>query len=140
MQFDLSGTNLTRAGDHNQRVTLHAVRVGGPVTRSELASKTGLTPPAIANITNRLLKHQLILKAGRFQGARGQPFRASQTHLTLWTTFAAAAATDEAARELPADHCLVPGYPMQPGGYIGHIGYRNSVATGFFTLVQALIR
>jgi hypothetical protein len=73
MRFDLSGTNLTRAGDHNQRVTLHAVRVGGPVTRSELASKTGLTPPAIANITNRLLKHQLILKAGRFHGARGQP-------------------------------------------------------------------
>jgi predicted NBD/HSP70 family sugar kinase len=73
MRFDLSGTNLARAGDHNQRVTLHAVRVGGPVTRGELASKTGLTPPAIANITNRLLRHQLILKAGRFHGARGQP-------------------------------------------------------------------
>src|SRR5882757_1423942 len=73
MRSDLSGTNLTRAGDHNQRVTLHAVRLGGPVTRSELASRTGLTPPAIANITNRLLKHQLILKAGRRHGARGQP-------------------------------------------------------------------
>jgi predicted NBD/HSP70 family sugar kinase len=73
MRFDLTGTNLTRAADHNQRVTLHAVRVGGPVTRSDLASKTGLTPPAIANITNRLLKHQLILKAGRSHGARGQP-------------------------------------------------------------------
>lgn len=73
MRFDLTGTNLTRAADHNQRVTLHAVRVGGPVTRGDLASKTGLTPPAIANITNRLLKHQLILKAGRSHGARGQP-------------------------------------------------------------------
>jgi hypothetical protein len=73
MRFDLTGTNLTRAGDHNQRVTLHAVRLGGPVTRGDLASKTGLTPPAIANITNRLLKHQLILKAGRSHGARGQP-------------------------------------------------------------------
>jgi len=73
MRSDLSGTNLTQAGDHNQRVTLHAVRVGGPVTRGELASRTGLTPPAIANITNRLLKHQLILKAGRRHGARGQP-------------------------------------------------------------------
>ena len=40
----LSGTNLARAGDHNQRVTLHAVRVNGPVTRTELALKTGLTP------------------------------------------------------------------------------------------------
>jgi predicted NBD/HSP70 family sugar kinase len=73
MRFDLTGTNLARAGDHNQRVTLHAVRVGGPVTRSELASRTGLTPPAIANITNRLLKHHLILRAGRSHGARGQP-------------------------------------------------------------------
>jgi predicted NBD/HSP70 family sugar kinase len=73
MRFELTGTNLTRAGDHNQRVTLHTVRVNGPVTRGELASRTGLTPPAIANITNRLLKHQLILKAGRHRGARGQP-------------------------------------------------------------------
>jgi predicted NBD/HSP70 family sugar kinase len=69
----LSGTNLARAGDHNQRVTLHAVRVNGPVTRSELALKTGLTPAAIANITNRLLRDRLILRAGRLHGARGQP-------------------------------------------------------------------
>jgi predicted NBD/HSP70 family sugar kinase len=69
----LSGTNLARAGDHNQRVTLHAVRVNGPVTRTELVSKTGLTPAAIANITNRLLRERLILQAGRVRGARGQP-------------------------------------------------------------------
>jgi predicted NBD/HSP70 family sugar kinase len=69
----LSGTNLTRAGDHNQRVTLHAVRINGPITRTELALKTGLTPTAIANITNRLLNDQLILNAGRLRGARGQP-------------------------------------------------------------------
>src|SRR6185437_15923665 len=69
----LSGTNLARAGDHNQRVTLHAVRVNGPVTRAELAAKTGLTPAAIANITNRLLHDRLILRAGRLLGARGQP-------------------------------------------------------------------
>ncbi|HEX3913368.1 MAG TPA: ROK family transcriptional regulator [Steroidobacteraceae bacterium] len=70
---ELSGTNLAHAGDHNQRVTLHAVRVNGPVTRSELAMKTGLTPAAIANITNRLLSDRLILRAGRLRGARGQP-------------------------------------------------------------------
>jgi len=69
----LSGTNLAHAGDHNQRVTLHAVRVNGPVTRTELAMKTGLTPAAIANITNRLLGDRLILRAGRLHGARGQP-------------------------------------------------------------------
>jgi predicted NBD/HSP70 family sugar kinase len=70
---ELFGTNVARGGDHNQRVTLHAVRVNGPVARTELASRTGLTSGAIANITNRLLKEQLILRAGRSHGARGQP-------------------------------------------------------------------
>jgi len=70
---ELSGTNLERAGDHNQRVTLHAIRVNGPVTRAELAAMTGLTAAAIANITKRLLKEKMILQAGRLHGARGQP-------------------------------------------------------------------
>jgi predicted NBD/HSP70 family sugar kinase len=69
----LSGTNLERAGDHNQRVTLHAIRVTGPITRMELAGITGLTPPAIANITKRLLSEGLIREAGRRRGGRGQP-------------------------------------------------------------------
>ena len=70
---ELSGTNLERAGDHNQRVTLHAIRVNGPVTRTDLAAMTGLTSAAIANITKRLHKDGLILEAGRLRGARGQP-------------------------------------------------------------------
>lgn len=69
----LSGTNLERAGDHNQRVTLHAIRVNGPITRAELAQITGLTAPAIANITKRLLCDNLIQEAGRRRGGRGQP-------------------------------------------------------------------
>jgi predicted NBD/HSP70 family sugar kinase len=69
----LSGSNLQRAGDHNQRVTLHAIRVNGPVTRTALAQQTGLTAASIANITGRLLRNRLILRAGRSHGARGQP-------------------------------------------------------------------
>jgi predicted NBD/HSP70 family sugar kinase len=69
----LSGSNLERAGDHNQRVTLHAVRVNGPITRVELAAITGLTAPTIANITKRLLNDGLIQEAGRRRGGRGQP-------------------------------------------------------------------
>jgi hypothetical protein len=34
---------------------------------------TGLTAAAIANITSRLLRHRLILKAGTTRGMRGQP-------------------------------------------------------------------
>lgn len=70
---NLSGTNLERAGDHNQRVTLHAIRVSGPVTRTDLALMTGLTSAAVANITNRLLRHRLVVKVGTVRGARGQP-------------------------------------------------------------------
>ncbi|MEO7690764.1 MAG: ROK family transcriptional regulator [Sphingomonas sp.] len=69
----LSGTNLERAADHNQRVTLHAIRVTGSLTRIDLANITGLTPPAIANITKRLLADGLIAEAGRRRGGRGQP-------------------------------------------------------------------
>ena len=70
----LSGTNLERAGDHNQRVTLQAVRAAvEPITRAEIAELTGLTAPAIANITKRLLNDGMILKAGRHLGGRGQP-------------------------------------------------------------------
>jgi predicted NBD/HSP70 family sugar kinase len=69
----LSGTNLERAADHNQRVTLQAIRVGGSLTRVDLARITGLTAPAIANITRRLTEDGLIEEAGQRRGGRGQP-------------------------------------------------------------------
>lgn len=69
----LAGTNLERAGDYNQRVTLQAIRVNGEITRLDLARITGLTPPSIANITNRLLQEDLIVEMGRLRGKRGQP-------------------------------------------------------------------
>ena len=69
----LSGTNLERAADHNQRVTLHAIRVNGSLTRVDLANITGLTPPAIANIMKRLLAGGLVEEAGQLRGGRGQP-------------------------------------------------------------------
>ncbi len=38
----LSGTNLERAGDYNQRVLLQAIRVGGPLTRADLVDSPAL--------------------------------------------------------------------------------------------------
>ncbi len=70
---NLSGTNLERAGDYNQRVVLQAVRIHGPITRAELSRTTGLTAPAVANITRRLIQLGLIAEAGKRHGARGQP-------------------------------------------------------------------
>lgn len=69
----LSGTNLERAADHNQRITLHAIRVQGTTTRVELARLTGLTAPAIANITKRLIADDLVHEAGQVRHGRGQP-------------------------------------------------------------------
>jgi len=69
----LSGTNLERAADYNQRIVLQAIRVAEEITRAELAAITGLTAPTIANITKKLLDLGLIAEAGRRFGMRGQP-------------------------------------------------------------------
>lgn len=69
----LSGTNLERAGDYNQRTVLQAVRLRGETTRQVLVRETGLTAPTIANITNRLIEAGLIQLVGRVHGGRGQP-------------------------------------------------------------------
>lgn len=73
LTLSLSGTNLERAGDYNQRIVLQAIRLAEETTRSELARVTGLTPPTIANITKRLEDLGLVKPAGRLQGRRGQP-------------------------------------------------------------------
>jgi len=73
LRLSLSGTNLERAGDYNQRIVLQAIRLADETTRSELARVTGLTPPTIANITKRLEDLGLVKPAGRLQGRRGQP-------------------------------------------------------------------
>ena len=70
---NFSGTNLALAGGHNLRVTLQAIRVNSPITRIDLADMTGLTAPAIANITKKLLADGLIAEVGRVRGGRGQP-------------------------------------------------------------------
>ncbi len=73
LTLSLSGTNLERAGDYNQRIVLQAIRLTDETTRSELARVTGLTPPTIVNITKRLIDLGLVKPAGRLQGKRGQP-------------------------------------------------------------------
>lgn len=73
LNVSLSGTNLERAGDYNQRVVLQAIRLNADVTRSELVELTGLTVPTIANITRRLVAADLARIAGRLQRGRGQP-------------------------------------------------------------------
>lgn len=73
LAISLSGTNLARASDYNQRIVLQAIRLSGETTRIALARQTGLTAPTIANITTRLGEMELIAHVGRKHGGRGQP-------------------------------------------------------------------
>jgi predicted NBD/HSP70 family sugar kinase len=73
LTLSLSGTNLERAGDYNQRIVLQAIRLTDETTRTDLARVTGLTLPTIVNITKRLMDLGLVKPAGRLQGKRGQP-------------------------------------------------------------------
>lgn len=69
----LSGTNLERAGDYNQRVVTQIIRRNPDITRNEIALLTNLTAPTIANIVGRLFENELVIDAGRRVGGRGQP-------------------------------------------------------------------
>ncbi|CAL4869430.1 hypothetical protein MMA231_03722 (plasmid) [Asticcacaulis sp. MM231] len=69
----LSGTNLSKAGDYNQRVVLQAIRAKGDVTRLELAKLTGLSHQSVFNICRRLIDEGTISEVGRTSGGRGQP-------------------------------------------------------------------
>lgn len=69
----LPGTNPARAGKHNQRIVLQEVQRAGECTRLELAKHTGLSPAAIANITQRLVDRGYLFEKGRRTGVRGMP-------------------------------------------------------------------
>jgi predicted NBD/HSP70 family sugar kinase len=58
---------------YNRRVLLHALRIGGGLSRAELARATGLTPQAVANIVEDLISAGLAREAGRRKSERGQP-------------------------------------------------------------------
>jgi predicted NBD/HSP70 family sugar kinase len=67
------GRAPSQIGDHNLRVTLEAIRRDGPLTRLELASRSGLTGPGITNILRRLIEDGLITARKRAEKGSGQP-------------------------------------------------------------------
>jgi predicted NBD/HSP70 family sugar kinase len=65
------GTNLPWVRDYNQGVVLEAIRLGGGVSRVEIASKTGLTAQTVSNIVRRLLTEGLVVEGERpFDGGQ----------------------------------------------------------------------
>ena len=67
------GNNPLRTRSHNRRVVLEAVRLNGPLGRSEIARLTHLTTQAVSNIASALIDEGLIVEQGRRRAGRGQP-------------------------------------------------------------------
>lgn len=70
------GTNLPWVRDYNQGVVLEAIRLGGGVSRVEIACKTGLTAQTVSNIVRRLLTEGLVVEGER-------PFNGGQRRVPL---------------------------------------------------------
>jgi len=67
-----TGRTPVQVADHNLRVTLEAIRRDGPLTRLELARRSGLTVPGLTNILRRLGNDGLVCASQR-HGRGGQP-------------------------------------------------------------------
>ncbi|MGN8117671.1 ROK family transcriptional regulator [Labrys sp. 22185] len=70
---ELAGSNSGHAASHNQAVILRTIRWSQPISRTELARRSGLSKQAVARITEKLLDDGLIIEARRRYGMRGQP-------------------------------------------------------------------
>lgn len=70
---DLAGSNSELAANHNRGVILRAIQRHQPISRTELALRSGLTKQAVARIIERLIGERLVLEARRRHGQPGQP-------------------------------------------------------------------
>jgi predicted NBD/HSP70 family sugar kinase len=69
----LLGTNLEHGQRYNRRVVLEAVRLHGPLSRAEIARRTGLSAQTISNLMDQLKPADLVIEHARRTGGRGQP-------------------------------------------------------------------
>lgn len=70
---DLAGSNSELAATHNLAVILRTIRWHAPISRTELALRSGLSKQAVARITGKLIDDGLVVEARRRYGMRGQP-------------------------------------------------------------------
>lgn len=67
------GTNLSHSQRFNRRVVLETVRLFGPLSRAEVARRTGLSAQTVTNIVDQLKPGGLLVEQQRRTGSRGQP-------------------------------------------------------------------
>jgi predicted NBD/HSP70 family sugar kinase len=68
-----AGTNLEHARSHNRRAVLEAVRLGGALSRADIARRTSLTIQTISNIVTELEAKGLLVAGTINRNPRGQP-------------------------------------------------------------------
>lgn len=68
-----TGRTPLLVAEHNLRVTLEAIRRAGPLTRLELARRSGLSAPGLTNILRRLSENGLVTASRRRGEGSGQP-------------------------------------------------------------------
>lgn len=72
MLQELIGWNIKTGAFSNDSAVTHIIRRYGPISRADIARLTGLTPPTVTNITNRLFELGLLTeyKIGESSGGR----------------------------------------------------------------------
>lgn len=72
MLQELIGWNIKTGAFSNDSAVTHIIRRYGPISRADIARLTGLTPPTVTNITNRLFELGLLTeyKIGESGGGR----------------------------------------------------------------------
>ena len=68
-----AGTNLEHARSHNRRAVLEAVRLGGALSRADIARRTSLTIQTISNIVTELEEKGFLIAGKINRNPRGQP-------------------------------------------------------------------
>lgn len=68
-----AGANLEGASAHNRRVVFDLLRLSGPLSRAELARRTGLSSQTVSNIIEDFAAAGLVETGDRVAGRRGQP-------------------------------------------------------------------
>lgn len=68
-----AGANMEGASAHNRRVVFDVLRLSGPLSRADLARRTGLSSQTVSNIIEDFTGAGLVETGDRVAGRRGQP-------------------------------------------------------------------
>ena len=69
----LTGTNLSHAKRHNLQIVHETIRLYAPISRADVARRTGLTAQTISNLVRQLVAAGLVIETARATGGRGAP-------------------------------------------------------------------